>query len=78
MLAVAGVTAMAVIVFPALPPKPPHPRLNKDTESRTVKRTHLERATLEVFIIGKRSSTRVFRVKDRGSQVVLAHPKWAA
>jgi hypothetical protein len=61
MLAVAGVTAMAVIVFPVPTLETPHPRLNKDTESRSVKRAELDRATLEAFIIGNISPTTVFQ-----------------
>jgi hypothetical protein len=55
MVAVAGVTAMAVIVFPGPTLTPPHPRLNKDTASRSVKSAQLDKTTLEAFIIGRQA-----------------------
>jgi hypothetical protein len=53
MLAVAGVTTMAVIFFPGPTLKPPHPRLNRDTASTKVKRAQLDTATLEALFIEK-------------------------
>jgi hypothetical protein len=51
MLAVAGVTTMAIIVFPLPTLKPPHPKLSRDTASRSVKRAQLDTTTLEALII---------------------------
>jgi hypothetical protein len=62
MLAVAGVTAMAVNFFPAPTLMPPHPRLNKDTESRSVKRAKLDRTALAAFIIKIPAPRKFFRV----------------